>query len=50
MAKSESAELEDPVVTELEKLKFQKLKEIEELNNKISQISFAKDDVIKETE
>lgn len=40
MAKFESAELEDPVVTELKKLKFQKLKEIEEINNKISQISF----------
>lgn len=42
MAKFESAELEDPVVTELKKLKSQKLKEIEELNNKISQISFEK--------
>lgn len=40
MAESESAELEDLVVTELEKLKFQKLKEIEEINNKITQISF----------
>jgi len=29
-------------IEDLEKLKFQKLKEIEELNNKISQISFEK--------